>query len=80
MFYPNYETILIKYILVDAHFLPPPPLLFAISHAHSCHVMEYIRYRDMITRRRKSESHITSEILVAKYSVIFQFIKVDARL
>lgn len=42
--------------------------------------MEYIRYRDMITRRRKSESHITSEILVAKYIVIFQFIKVDARL
>jgi len=40
--------------------------------------MEYIRYRDMITGRRKSESHITLEILVAKYSVIFQFIKVDA--
>lgn len=32
----------------------------------------------MITARRKSESRITSEILVAKYSVIFQFIKVDA--
>ena len=39
--------------------------------------MEYIRYRDMITGRRKSGNHITSEILVAKYSVIFQFIKVD---
>lgn len=87
MFYPNYETILIKYILVDSRSLflsslslSPHPLLFAISYAHSCHVMEYIRYRDMITGRRKSESHITLEILVAKYSVIFQFIIVDARL
>jgi len=74
MLYPNYETILIKYILVDPR--PPSlshPLRFAISYVHSCHVMEYIRYRDMITGHRKSESHIT-----AKYSVIFQFIKVDA--
>lgn len=64
MFYPNYEMILIKYILVDSRSSLP---LFCLSslrylvriHARSCHVMEYIRYRDMITGRRKSESHIT---------------------
>lgn len=80
MFYPNYETILIKYILVDSRPLSFLSALFVISYAYSCHVMEYIRYRGMITDRHKSGSHITSEILVAKYSVIFQFIKVDARL